>query len=299
MFRIGFLGLGMMGLPMARRLAEHGHQLTLLDPATHRVEALLAGCPLTRAASGISDIAAECGIVITCLPDAAAVEATYLTGASPLASLARPGTITIDHSTTSPELARRIHHAAADHGVLHLEAPLFGGVREAAEGQLFLALSGSDAVRPSQELLPAIREIAQTVARGWQWVGGPGTAATVKVLQNGLGLVQLAAMGEVAAACRTLNLDPQMFYALVNDAGGMAATPLFRERFPRMMAPQAAEARLAIGAKDAKLYRDLIQAISSFSPAAASAAAYGRAIAIGLEDADVTTVWEVFTQTSA
>jgi 3-hydroxyisobutyrate dehydrogenase-like beta-hydroxyacid dehydrogenase len=117
-----------------------------------------------------------------------------------------------------------------------------------------------------------------------------------KVLQNGLGLVQLVAMAEVAAACRTQGIDPRLFHRLTMEAGGMAASPLFEHRFSLMdLGSETVEARLAIGAKDSKLHRDLIGGVAAdFSPASASAAAFAAALAAGLEDADVTAVWRVF-----
>lgn len=292
--RIGFVGLGMMGLPLARRLAEHGHVITAIDPAPGRVEMLSAGMPNVAAAISLEQLALGAEVIITCLPDESVVEATYLTGAPSLAASAPPGTITIDHSTISPPLARAVHKACAERHLLHVEAPLLGGPAQAAARQLFAVVSGGEAAHAQWQLVAPVREILATVARGWRWLGGPGAATTFKVLQNGLGLVQLAAMGEVAEACRILDLDPRLFYKLVCEAGGMAATPLFRERFPRMTPSAPVEARLAVAAKDARLYRDLVQGTAESSPAAASAAAFEAAIAAGWADEDVTAVWRAF-----
>ena len=240
-----------------------------------------------------SGFMAHADVIMTCLPDERSIELIFLTGDTPLQTQARPGTITIDHSTCSPELARRISNSLFKGGIMHIEAPLFGGVQHANTGQLFLALSGRDEARTLGMPNSPVVKIAAVIARGWRWVGGPGTAMALKVLQNGLGLVQLAAMGEVAAACRRLNFDPQLFYALVTEAGGMAATPLFRERFPRMLAGASVDARLAIAAKDADLFRRLIEP-AAFSLADTTARAFGAAEAAGLADDDVTAVWRVF-----
>jgi 3-hydroxyisobutyrate dehydrogenase-like beta-hydroxyacid dehydrogenase len=80
---------------------------------------------------------------------------------------------------------------------------------------------------------------------------------------------------------------------VVNDAGGMAATPLFRERFPRMLADAPVDARLAIGAKDADLFHDLIEP-GALSLADATARIFSAAKDAGLADEDVTSVWRVF-----
>ena len=273
-----------MGFPIARRLAQAGFTLSVYDPAHGKAASLAAAEPSVTTAEHPP---AQAEIIITCLPDEHTVESTYLTGDTPVQTHARPGTITIDHSTCSPELARRINDALHDRGITHIEAPLFGGVQHANTGQLYLALSGRDESRAPVE------KIAAAIARGWQWVGGPGSAMTFKILQNGLGLVQLAAMGEVASACRRLNIDPQRFYSLVNDAGGMAATPLFYERFPRMLANAPVDARLDIGAKDADLFHRLIEP-ATISLADTTVRIFAAARAAGLADDDITSVWRVF-----
>ena len=280
---IGFLGLGTMGFPIARRLAQAGFTLSAYDPGNDKAASLNAS-PSDRPPT-------QAEIIITCLPDEHAVESTYLTGDTPLQSHAHPGTITIDHSTCSPDLARRINNALHDRGITHIEAPLFGGVHHANTGQLFLALSGRDesCALPNTQ----VAKIAATIAREWRWVGAPGTAMTCKILQNGLGLVQLAAMGEVAAACRRLQIDPHLFYNFVNDAGGMAATPLFRERFPRMLTTPPLDARLAIGAKDAELFLRLLQP-SALSLADPTARIFSAATTAGLAEDDITAVCQVF-----
>ncbi len=117
-----------------------------------------------------------------------------------------------------------------------------------------------------------------------------------KVLQNGLGLVQLAAMAETAAACRLLGVDPQRFYTVVTEAGGMAASPLFRQRFPLMLRRDApVDARLSIAAKDAQLCSDLTHTEQAgLSLFAASAEVFSAAEQRGLADEDVTAVWRVY-----
>ena len=299
--RIGFIGLGTMGLHMARRLAARGHDLMVFDLAPEPVRALLSDHPNVVASADMGGLAARSDFIATCLPSSDAVRAVYLDGPSALACTARAKTITIDHSTTAPDISRQIHSALAERDVRHLDAPLFGGGAHARDGQLYLALSGSDSLRPDGRVLPPLRDIIDAIARGSVWVGGPGVAMAMKVLQNGLGLVQLAAIAEVAAACERLNVDPRLFHEVVMDAGGMAASPLFRREFARMIDEhEQFEARLAIAAKDAQLHYELVApGAEEQSPCAASTRAFSAALARGLADRDVTSVREVFAATEA
>jgi 3-hydroxyisobutyrate dehydrogenase-like beta-hydroxyacid dehydrogenase len=233
---------------------------------------------------------------MTCLPSVNAVKDVYFHEASALTHVVERGTIIIEHSTIPPDLAREVGQAFAHRGAVYVEAPLFGGVVQAQEGSLFLALSGSEHALQDGEPVQSLLMVLTAIARGWSWVGGPGSAMLTKVLQNGLGLVQLAAMAETAAACRLLGVDPKQFYEVVTEAGGMAASPLFQQRFPLMLRRDApVEARLAIAAKDAQLCCDLTRreqaGVSLF---AATAEVFSAAGQCGLADEDVTAVWRVY-----
>src|SRR5271163_4815637 len=129
-----------MGFPIARRLAQAGHALAVHDPVASRPASLCAVTAGVSIATSISELAAAGDLIITCLPDERSVESVYLSGDVSLLGTIHAGATTIDHSTCSPDLARRISAALAERDVIHVEAPLFGGAKHAAEGQLFLAV---------------------------------------------------------------------------------------------------------------------------------------------------------------
>ena len=122
---------------------------------------------------------------------------------------------------------------------------MLGGAAEAAAGQLFFVLSGVE--QDLEPLLPLLRGLG----REHRYVGGPGQANRIKVVQNGLGLVQLAAIAEALSILAKDGADLAQFCDIVSAGGGMADTPLFRARAPLMLQEdQHSDGRLRIGAKD-------------------------------------------------
>jgi 3-hydroxyisobutyrate dehydrogenase len=133
---VGVIGLGAMGLPLARRLARAGFRLMAFDTSRRAVEALAAEG--AEAASEPGDLVAASDILLTCLPNPQAVEAVY-------AEVAKQGLLACDCSTVGPGLAIRLHDELAARGVRYVECPMFGAPAQAASGELFLVLSGDQA----------------------------------------------------------------------------------------------------------------------------------------------------------
>jgi 3-hydroxyisobutyrate dehydrogenase-like beta-hydroxyacid dehydrogenase len=234
---IGIIGLGAMGLPLARRLATAGYRLTVLDPDPAAVDAIL-GAGTVEAAPDQAALVDASDILLTCLPNPQAVEAVY-------AGVAKQGLLACDCSTIGPNLAIRLHGELAARGVRYVECPMLGSAAQAASGELFLILSGDEAA--VDELSP----ILDVFSRGQRYVGGPGNASRMKVVQNGLGLVQAVAIGEALAILAKAGADLTAFCEVVAAGHGMADTPLFRAKAKAMLEPQpSTKGKLRIGAKD-------------------------------------------------
>lgn len=233
---IGFVGLGAMGLPMARRLADAGHRLFAYD-----VDATALGQADSAGVARAADVAAACAdseVLITCLPRPDIVEQVY-------AQVNRTGVLACDCSTIPPTLAWRLHAELAARGVAYVECPMLGGAVQAAAGELFLILSG---VTEDVERLAPILEV---IGRGYRHVGGPGTASLFKVVQNGLGHVQIVAIAEALAILAKAGADLGEWCDVVAAGHGMADTPLFRARAKEMLVAEPEVAgKLRIGAKD-------------------------------------------------
>lgn len=273
-----------MGLPLATNAANAGHRVFAVDIAD-------AACRAAAEVPGIEVVpspamaARRAPVVLTCLPSADAVRTVYL-GNDGIAASARPGLLTCDCSTIDPSVARSIRDALEPHGARHLDAPIFGSPRQAREAQVFFAVSGSESD------LAVIAPVLATMSRGHRYVGGDGTASTIKALQNGLGTVHAAATGEVLALCRRLGLDVMTFIDVVIEARGIGLSRYF-EDYARHAAQgrDSGSGRLHIGAKDAALARDLARQASLDLPILeASADAFAAAMEAGWGEEEFTAV---------
>ncbi len=277
---VGFVGLGVMGLPFAAHLVEAGHRVVVFD----RDPAAMARAPVRglEPAAGIDEVVAHADILFTCLPSPAAVRAVY-------ADVAKPGLVACDTSTIDPNLARSLQAELEGRGVGYVECPMLGGIGEAEAGKLFLVVSGEAA--DVARVLP----LALVAARDHRVVGGPGTASLFKSVQNGLGLVQMTAIAEALALVASAGGDLDAFIEVVGEGGGMAATPLFRAKAPAMRDPDApAVGKLYIGAKDAALAAGLAEAEGLDLPLfRRSEAVYEAAITAGLAERDVSAIARV------
>lgn len=279
--RLGFVGLGRMGAPLVRRLARAGFPVAVLDRDPARMRAL-EGDPLISLSADLEELEREADILLTCLPSEKAVEEVAT-------ALHRPGLLLLDLSTVRPSTARRLHAALAAKGVHHVECPMIEGPAHAEAGTLFLLVSGEPAD------IARIRPLLPVLGREHRIVGGPGSASRIKCIQNGLGLVQLAAIAEALALVAADGGDLDTFVAIVGEAGGMAASPLFRAVAPLMRAPApAAAGALRIGAKDSALAAGLAEEHGLDLPLFRHTAELFRAaLGEGLADRDITAIARV------
>ena len=254
-----------MGLPMATHAAHTGHRVFAVDIAGTARRA-------ARAVQGIevvptpADAAERAPVVFTCLPSANAVRAVYLGDAGIVAS-ARPGLLTCDCSTIDPAVAGTIRNGLEARGARHLDAPIFGVPKDAQDAQIFFAVSGRES--DAADIAPLLR----AMSRGHRYVGGGGTACTIKALQNGLGNAHAVATGEVLALCKRLGLDVTKFIDVVIEAGGLGCSKYFEAyALPAAQGTDSGGGRLHIGAKDAALARDLARQMSLDLPILEAAA---------------------------
>jgi 3-hydroxyisobutyrate dehydrogenase len=224
---IGFIGLGTMGGPMATNLAKAGVALSVFDtnPAATAAPARLPGVVV---AASPAEVASQASVVFTCLPDDAIVREVYL-GANGVASGARPGLVTCDCSTVSPEATLELNHALAAKGITHLDTPMLGSQPQAVSGEIFFIVGG-DASK-----LPAITPYLSIMGKLHMHVGPPAAGNRVKLLHNGLAAVVSVAVAEALAVCVQSGVDPYVFYDVVMNGGGMAYGRYFDRRVKRML----------------------------------------------------------------
>lgn len=224
---VGFIGLGRMGLPMARNLAAAGYPLHVFDvePAA---AARAAALPGATGHGTPRDVAARSEVLFTTLPDNDVVTRTYLGPEGVLAG-ARPGLVGCDCSTVSPEVSQAIHAAARPRGVHHLDTPMLGSTPQAESGEIFFMVGGD------REPLATVQPMLDVMGRLTMYVGASGTGNRIKLLHNALGAVNAVAVAESLALCARLGVDPRTYYAVVCQGGGMAYSTYFDRRAMRVV----------------------------------------------------------------
>ena len=219
--RIGFLGIGLMGRPMAENLLAAGHPLTAWNRTRAKAEAL-AGAEVAASAAAAG---AAADIVITMLEDGPTVE-SVLFGAPAVAAALRPGTLFIDMSSIPPETARRHAAALGERGVAYLDAPVSGGTRGAAAAALAIMAGGAAADFARAQ--PVLRRLGRPVH-----VGPAGTGQLAKLANQAIVAITIGAVGEALLLAAAGGADP----AAVREAltGGFADSRILAEHGKRML----------------------------------------------------------------
>ncbi|MGW4911189.1 NAD(P)-dependent oxidoreductase [Streptomyces sp. NPDC004270] len=197
--RVGFIGLGSQGAPMARRIVDAGYETTLWArrPATL---VPFADTPAGRAASP-ADLAAASDLVCVCVVDDADVEEVLTGTHGVLAGLRRGGVVAV-HSTVHPDTCRRLADHARTHGVALVDAPVSGGGPAAAEGRLVVMAGGESGT------VAYCRPVFATYADPVVHMGPLGTGQLAKLLNNVLFTANLATAADTLALGRDLAIDP-------------------------------------------------------------------------------------------
>jgi 3-hydroxyisobutyrate dehydrogenase len=227
---VGFIGTGVMGGPMAGHLLRAGYPLFVYNRTAAKTESLVSQG--ARRADSPADIAAESDVVITMVGFPDDVEHIYL-GENGLVERAKPGALLIDMTTSSPELAVRIHEAAGRRGIKALDAPVSGGDIGARNAALSIMVGGDpDAF---EEALPLLRTMGKTIAR----MGGPGAGQHTK-MSNQIAIAScLLGVCEAIAYAEKAGLDPAHVIATIEHgaAASWTLSNLGRRIIDRNFAP--------------------------------------------------------------
>jgi 3-hydroxyisobutyrate dehydrogenase-like beta-hydroxyacid dehydrogenase len=241
--KVGFLGLGDMGLAMADNLRRAGHELTVYNRTRARAEAL-AGA---RVAATPGEAAAGAEVVVSMLADDLAVEQVILGPEGVMRSLA-PGAVHAGMSTISHELTRRLAAEHAREGQHYVAAPVFGRPDAARAAKLWIVAGGPRAA------IERCRPLFDAMGQGIEVVGDdPVRAAVIKIAGNFLLVAAIEAMGEAFALVRKYGIAPEQLLEIVN--GRLLRSPVY-ENYGKLIAEERfdpAGFRLRHGLKDAKL----------------------------------------------
>ena len=257
--RVGFIGLGTMGGPMALNLVKAGVPLAVHDISTaaSAVPAAVAGVIVVASPAAV---AAQATVVFTCLPNDDIVRSVYL-GPNGIATGARAGLVTCDCSTVSPETSAELNRALAAKGVTHLDTPMLGSQPQAVSGEIFFIVGGD------QAKVATIAPYLDVMGKLHMYVGPSAAGNRVKLIHNGLGAVTAVAVAEALAMCVQSGVDRDIFYDVVCKGGGMAYGTYFDRRAKRIFDGDFSPTFMAeLMLKDAGLALDLARAAKVPTP---------------------------------
>jgi len=211
MARIGFIGLGNMGLPMAQNLIKAGHQVEGVDVTQAATDKLKAAGGAVAETAKIA--ASRADVVITMLPAGQHVREVYL-GSGGIIENANAGTLLIDCSTIDVETARGVASAAEAKGLLMLDAPVSGGVGGATAGTLTFMVGGSE--RAYERALSILQQMGKTIVHA----GGSGNGQAAKICNNMILGISMIAVCEGFVLAEKLGLDKQKLFDIASKSSG-------------------------------------------------------------------------------
>jgi 3-hydroxyisobutyrate dehydrogenase-like beta-hydroxyacid dehydrogenase len=240
---IGFIGLGKMGFPMARRLIEARHQLVVFDARKEAVDKLVAlGA---QAAASPKEVADRVETVMASLPSLQA-SLEVATGHNGVIEGSRVKRF-VDLSTVGSQMAVRIHDLLKQRDIVQIDSPVSGGVTGAEKGTLAVMVSGPKA--DAETVKPALEIIGRVFFIGAK----PGSAQTMKLANNFLSATAVVATSEAVVMGVKAGLDPHVMIEVINAGSGMNTAS--RDKFPRAILPRSFDYGFATGlmVKDVRL----------------------------------------------
>lgn len=285
--RIGFLGMGAMGGPMAGRLAQSGFSVTGYDVSAARAAAAAsAGVILAKSPR---ETAEGADVVLSSLPNPPAVRAAYLGGDGAVPAL-RAGAILVDMSTIDPGTWREVAEAARARGAESLGAPVSGGPAEAGTGKLVFLIGGDPAV------VERCRPVLETLGSEIHHLGPLGSGHTVKLVNNVMSMCNVAVAAEAMVLGVRAGMDPQRLFDVLSTSGGRSHH--FLKRFPKVLAGDFAPYfSIALSRKDLSLALQMAESLGV--PMLATSIVrqvYEAAAAQGLDTLDMAGVTKLYEQ---
>jgi 2-hydroxymethylglutarate dehydrogenase len=280
--RVGFIGLGNMGNPMAGNVLKQGFTLTVYDKNPTAMSNLVAaGAVGADSACGVTD-ASE--VILTCLPGSPEVEGLYL-GPDGLIAKARPGSTLIDLSSVLPATPRKLEPLARARGLQFLEAPVSGGVTGAQAATLAIMVGGE------ASLLERVRPILRAMGPNIYHVGAVGAGNTIKAINNMMSSVNSLAMMEGLIVGLKAGLSLETMHAVIKDSSGNSnALPrVHRHLIPRNFAPGF---KVALMNKDLDTFTAIAKELNVPVSFANDAQRYQQAaLAAGLGESDTSVIF--------
>ena len=225
MKKIGFIGLGIMGKPMAKNLLKAGYELVVFDINQDAVKEVVAAG--AKSAPTSKDVASQSEVVITMLPNSPHVKAAVL-GENGVLEGAKPGMVLIDMSSIAPLASQEIAAAVAKKGVEMLDAPVSGGEPKAIDGSLSIMVGGK------KELFDRSTELLSKMGKSVVLCGDVGAGNTTKLANQIIVALNIAAVSEAFVLATKAGVDPELVFNAIR--GGLAGSTVMEAKAPMIMA---------------------------------------------------------------
>ena len=220
---IGFIGLGIMGRPMARNLIKAGYALTVYDKYAKPDDLVALGA---RAGTSNKDVAAQSDVIITMLPNSPHVKEAVL-GENGVIEGARPGTLLVDMSSIAPGAAQEICAAVKAKGIVMLDAPVSGGEPKAIEGTLAIMVGGD------AKAFETVKPILEKMGASAVHVGDIGAGNVTKLANQIIVALNIAAVSEAFVLATKAGVNPDAVFNAIK--GGLAGSTVMNAKVPMIL----------------------------------------------------------------
>ena len=248
MAKIGFIGLGNMGLPMAKNLVAAGHTVAGFDLAAASLEAAAAAGIATAGSAAEAARGAE--VIVSMLPAGQHVRAVYTSDGGVIAA-AESGALVIDSSTIDVATAREVSQAAEAAGLEMLDAPVSGGIAGAEAGTLTFMVGGSD------QAFVRAKPFLEVMGKNVIHAGGPGNGQAAKVCNNMILGISMIALSEAFTLAEALGLGHRKLFEISSKASGSCWAMLNHLPVPGIVETSAANRDYKPGFSAAMMQKDL------------------------------------------
>lgn len=222
--KIGFIGLGIMGKPMAKNLLKAGHEVVCYDVNKASMDEVVAVG--AKAAKNAADVASQVPVVITMLPNSPHVKSVVM-GKDGILEGAKEGLILIDMSSIAPLASQEVERACAAKNVRMLDAPVSGGEPKAIDGTLAIMVGGD------KTLFDQMKDILLIMGSSAVHCGPIGAGNTTKLANQIIVALNIAAVSEAFTLVRKAGVDPQLVFEAIK--GGLAGSTVLNAKAPMMM----------------------------------------------------------------
>ncbi len=224
MYKIGFIGLGIMGKPMARNLLKAGYSLIVYDINSEAVKELIIDGAIEGKSSG--DVASKSEVIITMLPNSPDVKEVVL-GENGIIHGVRPGSVVVDMSSIAPSVSRELAEKLLKKDVIMLDAPVSGGEPKAIDGTLAIMAGGPE------DTFNKVRDILGKMGASVKLVGDIGSGNITKLANQIIVALNIAAIGEAMVLATKAGADPEKVYQAIR--GGLAGSSALDAKMPMIL----------------------------------------------------------------